>query len=227
MRRYGRRQRPTSGAAASSGGRYEENRQGDSRRVFACDLRRLSVAHELRSLHRCIRRSTPGVGVPPEHPKHGSRRRESNALPGGAEVGTRMKPTTIVFDIETVPSKTAYAHPDEVLRMAQKRGQKIDEFASLCPVLCSVIAVGILELETGTQHAHVCGGVDREFDVLTVVNAAINSAARLVTFNGRRFDLPALIHRSRINGVQPAGILLRSVLQKPSAPLPHVDMAHG
>jgi len=137
-----------------------------------------------------------------------------------------MKPTTIVFDIETVPSKTAYAHPDEVLRMAQKRGQKIDEFASLCPVLCSVIAVGILELETGTQHAHVCGGVDREFDVLTVVNAAINSAARLVTFNGRRFDLPALIHRSRINGVQPAGILLRSVLQKPWEHLPHVDMAN-
>ena len=49
-----------------------------------------------------------------------------------------------------------------------------------------------------------------EADVLLQVNKVIAAYARLVTFSGRTFDLPILVHRSIINDVTPSTKLLNA-----------------
>lgn len=47
---------------------------------------------------------------------------------------------------------------------------------------------------------------------------------RIVTFNGREYDLSVLIHRSVAAGVKPAAVLLRGQREKRYAPHAHVDL---
>ncbi len=126
---------------------------------------------------------------------------------------------TIVFDIETISGFEA----DAVAHMATKRDQEPAAFAALCPVLCQVIAVG---MQCGDRERCLVVGRDAETEeeLLAEVNATLAKASGIVTFNGRGFDVPVLIHRSRIAGVQPAEILLRSAWQKPWEDRPHTDV---
>lgn len=152
----------------------------------------------------------------------------------------------LVFDIETIPGVPL----DTVAHLAAKREMSPTEYAALCPVLARVVAVSLTDGGDWTRVVYdrsllptpdlmVDGGSvlpGRTMEVpegrpqsgekilLQVVNKMIASAAGLVTFNGRSFDIPTLIHRSRINGVLPAPILMRAARQKPWEDMPHVDL---
>jgi DNA polymerase elongation subunit (family B) len=49
--------------------------------------------------------------------------------------------------------------------------------------------------------------------------------SRFITFNGKGFDIPTLIHRAAIHGIRPADSLLRAANAKPWEADLHVDMA--
>jgi len=147
--------------------------------------------------------------------------------------------STIVLDIETIPAAEANAHPDAIREMAAKRDQDPATFASLCPPLARVVAVGMLHPSSGRLHILYDASLldlkesrddvaacDGECGLLVDLAGILNGRGitRIVTFGGRSFDVPALIHRMRINGVSVPGILTRAAWQKPWEDNPHVDV---
>ena len=147
--------------------------------------------------------------------------------------------STIVFDIETIPAPEAEANPDAVREMAAKREQDRATFASLCPPLARVVAVGmlhpnsgrlhivydssLLDLDTPREDAVGCAG-ERELLSTLAQILTERGVTRIVTFGGRAFDVPTLIHRMRINNVAVPAILTHAAWQKPWEDTPHVDV---
>lgn len=127
---------------------------------------------------------------------------------------------TICLDIETV-ADIPEAHASAVARMAEKREQAPETFAALSPMLSRVVCVGMLNLDTGGARCPV--NLTDEAALLAEVNSVLAKTTRLVTFNGRGFDVPVLIHRSVINGVPVAPVLWAAANQKPWEDRPHVD----
>jgi hypothetical protein len=147
--------------------------------------------------------------------------------------------STIVLDIETIPAAEADANPDAIREMAARREQDPATFASLCPPLARVVAVGMVHPSSGRLHIvydsslldlatprEDAAGCDGEQALLTRIAEILGErgVSRIVTFGGRGFDIPTLIHRMRINGVPVPGILKNAAWQKPWEDVPHVDV---
>src|SRR5262245_52572144 len=138
-----------------------------------------------------------------------------------------MGAVTIVLDIETLG---AMLHKDELtdeaaalVEMATKADRDVDSFVALSAPLARVVAVGMLQLETKRERCVFDGEaipldapppeeshVPRvgEKAVLEHVNEILAKATRVVTFNGRCFDLAVLVHRMVARGVTPCTTLL-------------------
>jgi predicted PolB exonuclease-like 3'-5' exonuclease len=131
--------------------------------------------------------------------------------------------TTLVLDIETIGAgtKEQQAAIDE---MAAARDMEPDAFAALCPPLARVVCVGLMALESGRSVAYADTLPGTEATILRQANDALSKAARIVTFNGRCFDLPVLIHRSLINGIRPASRLVAAAREYRYRPSVHIDV---
>lgn len=152
---------------------------------------------------------------------------------------------TIVLDIEAAPALTRYADSYHRLKaMAERRRDSdVDSFVALSPPMTRLTAVGMLNYEKGTtmvllNEAHFdhfpfgempewIVGVGGEDALLRRVYDLTNTAARLVTFNGRGFDLPALIHRAIANGlrVDPYSLIYRAANEYRFKPNAHIDLS--
>lgn len=132
-------------------------------------------------------------------------------------------PTTLVVDIETVGGGTP-EQQDAIVEMAAAREMDPAAFAALTPPLARVVCVGLMALETGKAIAYASLLPEGEAHVLEQANAALAKATRIVTFNGRCFDLPVLIHRSLISGVVPAPRLVAGAREYRYRPNVHIDV---
>lgn len=150
-----------------------------------------------------------------------------------------MGMSTIVLDIETIPAPEAEAHPDAIREMAAKRDLDPATFASLCPPLARVVAVGMLHPGSGrfrivydaslldlAAPREDAGGFAGERPLLSNLGEILGERGvdRIVTFGGRAFDIPTLIHRMRINEVPVPPILKSAAWQKPWEDDPHIDV---
>jgi DNA polymerase elongation subunit (family B) len=144
----------------------------------------------------------------------------------------------LALDIETV----AAIEPDErICTMAAKRGQEPHAFCALFPPLARVVAIGMRNTDTGKGMALTgIGGrvaelspelrvshralADEKALLAHVAEVIIKQRACLLTFNGRRYDVPVLIHRMLIAGVSVPSGLMHAATQKPWEKQYHVDM---
>lgn len=144
--------------------------------------------------------------------------------------------STLVVDIETLGEWTA-DQAAAIAEMAEARDMEPEAFAALSPPLAHVVCVGILDLDRDRELAvfdvealatdYVAPNVEGhvgERGVLTRVSEVLGKASRIVTFNGRGFDLPTLIHRSIANGVRPAPKIVAAAREYRYKPNLHIDV---
>ena len=101
--------------------------------------------------------------------------------------------------------------------------------------LAMVASVALHHVESGADKclvneglfAEELAGERGERDLLARVSKALVKAQRLVTWNGRRFDLPLLIHRMVVHEVTVPAILTRAAREKRYSPNCHVDLMDG
>lgn len=147
--------------------------------------------------------------------------------------------STVVLDIETVGCEAALAAPDAMAEMAARREQDPDAFAALCPALARPVAIGLRHLESGTERllydAALLPGLpvpdiagaercDGEAEMLARAADVLDKCKRIVSFNGRSFDLPILVHRAVAHGAAPSRLVLAGLNQKPWEHGIHIDL---
>ncbi len=142
---------------------------------------------------------------------------------------------SIVFDIETCayPFKSLSESQQEyLLRYAEKekqqavREEKIGEairYLSLYPFTAKVIAIGIHDIEKEKSFVYYEGNSNEEWEsrekavryketgeieMLSSFWRIAEAADRVITFNGRAFDIPFLMLRSAVLGIKPTKNLI-------------------
>jgi len=150
-------------------------------------------------------------------------------------------PGTIVLDIETL-GRWREEDAAAVEEMAAAREMAAADFVALSAPLAHVVCVGMLHVESGVSRAlydasafppeaaPLAGdGIEpygSEAALLAKVNEVLGKpgVTRIVTFNGRGFDLPVLIHRSVALGVQVASKLANAAREYRYRPNLHIDL---
>jgi DNA polymerase elongation subunit (family B) len=144
----------------------------------------------------------------------------------------------IAFDLETLGDTSHKA----VLDMALHRDQSPSAFASLCPPLARVVCAGFQNIGDGRTAAIMDArlfpnawpddipelGMEAhpgEAAVLQRINEILAKADRIVTFNGRGFDLPVLIHRMLARSIPPNGRIVAAARESRYYPKIHIDIA--
>jgi len=157
---------------------------------------------------------------------------------------------TLVFDIETVgkswdafdslTQKNLTKWINKNSKTEVERREKVETLKSelgLSPLTGEIVALGVYDLERELGAVYVQGDIksETEFDGFTIKSCSEKEiledfweSARsydvFVTFSGRTFDLPFLLHRSAINRIMPSvEILKKRYLLQQSAPY-HVDL---
>jgi uncharacterized protein YprB with RNaseH-like and TPR domain len=141
----------------------------------------------------------------------------------------------IVFDIETAGvdfEMLSESQREFILRYAEKekdeeiRNEKIADakrYLSLYPFTASVVAIGLLRTDTASSLVlYESAGREEwenkeksikymgvtETEMLNLFWDYAAKAERVITFNGRQFDVPFLILRSAMKGIKPTRKLL-------------------
>ena len=127
----------------------------------------------------------------------------------------------VVFDIETVPFLTIRDIPESVAEKVEEKGEAegwdVDKVMSLSPIYGKIISIAFVDadnpeisLVTIVPHEQKLFGCDLGEPFIAVNSEKIllsyfwriaSISQRLITFNGRRFDIPFIIVRSVINEV--------------------------
>ncbi len=141
----------------------------------------------------------------------------------------------IVFDIETCsfPLETlSESQREYLLRYAEKekdeevKDQKVDDairYLSLYPFTAKVIAIGIYDIEKEKSFVYYESKKEEEWiseskkihykgltesEMLKSFWRIIKVSDRVITFNGRNFDVPFLMMRSALNKIKPSKNLM-------------------
>lgn len=158
---------------------------------------------------------------------------------------------TLIFDIETVGEEWASldSTTKSVLtrwtnRLAGTTNEKlviqkdIESGLGFSPLTGSIVALGLYDLERKRGVVYFCGhGTEIDEIVGEYTYKQRTEAAMLrefwegalsydtfVTFNGRSFDAPFLIHRSAIHGIRPTKNLLEGRYPSQQHECRHVDL---
>lgn len=110
------------------------------------------------------------------------------------------------LDVEPVSAPANYKDPEKIAQyIAEKQAEQVAR-AALYPWSCRIIALGWCEEQNEVPTVELAGSqlaegamLARFWDVMW--NRRTNSVERFVTFNGRTFDLPVIMARSRLLGV--------------------------
>lgn len=148
--------------------------------------------------------------------------------------------SVLVLDVETIGGGYSKEQAAAVAELAEAAGKDPESYAALCPPLARVVCVALLNLTTNGHRVYLDVEVfaepagpsgepghvfcDGEAELLRTVSQAATNAIRLVTFNGRCFDLPVLIHRSIARGVTPSSKLLVAAREYRYKPNVHIDV---
>lgn len=146
---------------------------------------------------------------------------------------------TLVLDVEAIPA----IDPATVAHLAARREQTPETFCALCPALARPVVVAMFAVDSAKACAIydrvACGpaaaeggnliGADDEAQLLRATHDLIvrSGAQRLVTFNGRAYDVPLLLLRSLAHTVPSAPILKKIAFAKPWENDTHVDLLNA
>jgi hypothetical protein len=143
----------------------------------------------------------------------------------------------LALDLETIAADLGPRPLALLAELAAKREDLTPEaWGALCPPLARVVAVGFLALESKVEHALYDSwalpakpdtpgaAVLGERVLLHRINHVLKKTTRIVTFNGRAFDVPVLIHRMLIHRLPPARVLVEAAREHRYHPSLHVDV---
>ena len=159
---------------------------------------------------------------------------------------------TLVFDIETIGEDWAAldATTQAVLtRWIDHTAKDEAEHAALLadiksglgfsPLTGSIVAIGVYDLERAQGVVYYTGPTElvndetddvftykvrSEKEMLSDFWAGAKSYDTFVTFNGRGFDVPYLMHRAAINGITPTRDLMRGRYLYQQRDVTHIDL---
>lgn len=157
---------------------------------------------------------------------------------------------TLVLDIETVGTSwdafdsltqktlTRWINKTSVNEVERRgRIETLKNELGLSPLTGEIVALGVYDIERELGAVYIQGevGSETEFDGFAIKSCSEKEiledfweSARsydvFVTFSGRAFDLPFLLHRSVANGVMPSvEVMKKRYLVQQSAPY-HIDL---
>ncbi len=153
----------------------------------------------------------------------------------------------LVFDIETVGDdfeSLSESQQEYLLRYAEKeqdeitRQSKIDDakrYLSLYPFTSRVVSIGMMNIDSG-KTLILFDGIEEdswyvenenkkysgmtETEMLEIFWQQVGKCNRIVTFNGKNFDVPFLTLRSAMVGIRPA----KNLLRRPRGAENHIDL---
>lgn len=100
------------------------------------------------------------------------------------------------LDEEPITAPATYKDPVKIAEyVAKAQASRLDKLA-LDPDCNRIVAFGWVEVGCGDPVVHLASNEFEEREGLKLLAAAIGKDARLVTFNGHRFDLPTLMRRA-------------------------------
>jgi 3'-5' exonuclease len=136
----------------------------------------------------------------------------------------------IVFDIETVGFDLEnlsesqqefllrYAEKEQDYQLKEQKKDEVERYLSLYPYTAKVLAIGMLNTETGgslilydeseneeviVTEKDITYKTLPETEILKLFWNYISKTDKVITFNGRNFDIPFLMLRSAMLGVKP------------------------
>lgn len=120
---------------------------------------------------------------------------------------------TLIFDIATVGED--WAEMDHLTRSRLTRfddAESAEAKLALSPLTGSIVALGLYDVERQQGMVYLTGGKEgepeykkrSEQELLEDFWEGAQSYDVFVTFGGRRFDIPWLLHRSALRGVAPS-----------------------
>jgi 3'-5' exonuclease len=127
-----------------------------------------------------------------------------------------MKPTIIVWDLETVPDLGGFAAANDLVGKSdvEVRGAIGEKFPK--HIYHSIVCIGALIAHREADHwavdavgaPHV-GERTEEQLIIAFCDKIAELSPQLVTFNGNSFDLPVLRYRAMVHGVSALGLSTR------------------
>jgi 3'-5' exonuclease len=131
-------------------------------------------------------------------------------------VTTGMKPSVIVWDLETVPDLRGFAAANDLVGKSDVEVREAlgDKFPK--HIYHSIVCIGALIAHWELDHwavdavgaPHVGERTEKEL-ITAFCDKIAELSPRLVTFNGHGFDLPVLRYRAMVHGVSAPGLSSR------------------
>src|SRR5262249_33308693 len=132
------------------------------------------------------------------------------------KVTTRMKPSVIVWDLETVPDLGGFAAANDLVGKSDVEIREAigDKFPK--HIYHSIICIGALIAHRESDYwavdalgaPHVGERAEKQL-ITTFCDKIAELSPQLVTFNGNSFDLPVLRYRAMVHGVSAPGLSAR------------------
>jgi 3'-5' exonuclease len=130
--------------------------------------------------------------------------------------GFGMKPSVIVWDLETVPDLGGFAAANDLV--GQKDADIREVLGNKFPthIYHTIVCIGALVAHRESDHwavdalgaPHVGERTERQL-IAAFCDKIAELKPQLVTFNGNSFDLPVLRYRAMIHGVSARGLAAR------------------
>jgi 3'-5' exonuclease len=127
-----------------------------------------------------------------------------------------MKPSVIVWDLETVPDLAGFAAANDLVGKSDVEVREAigDKFPK--HIYHSIVCIGALIAHWESDHwavdaigaPHVGERTEKEL-ITAFCDKIAELKPQLVTFNGNSFDLPVLRYRAMIHGVSAPGLAAR------------------
>src|SRR6187200_1628989 len=127
-----------------------------------------------------------------------------------------MKPSVLVWDLETVPDLAGFAAANELVGKPEADIREVLGNKFPKHIYHTIVCIGALvacrESDRWTVHAlgapHVGERSEKQL-ISAFCDKIAELTPQLVTFNGNSFDLPVLRYRSMIHGVSAPGLAVR------------------
>ena len=137
---------------------------------------------------------------------------------------------TVGFELENLSSSQQefllrYAEKEDNPKVRQEKREETERYLSLYPFTANLISIGLLNTETEGSLVLFNSEVDEEWkvedkkitykgsseiEILKLFWKFISRTDKVITFNGRNFDIPFLMLRSAILGVKPSVNLIHN-----------------